>query len=576
MTRQDFVREVYDASYRRLVVQLFALTSDLAEAEDAVQEAFVKALSKGRSFDQVDNPEAWLRTAALNHVRNRWRHAEVVRRLRTKVPGPTPGAEVGPEHVALVEALAKLDTSHRTVVVLHYLADRSIADISTELEVPEGTVKTRLARSRELLAPLLSEIRSPRLCILSLCTLSLRRPTMPSFASELDVLHEVGHVVRQPAFDELIDVRGRRTRRSRIATASALTVAAIAVAGSIVATGGHLNSDPPPIAPTPSPKPTVEFAIPAGQKTITPDIRPRDVAGFQVLATVTNSQPEHRGDSELSFTFPDATVYMSDYCRGPSDLYLFTDIGDGGGGFGPCSPDAETSFDPGDISDQSQSEPDGDGLRTVRMWVARPSAAWLKCQHGNSGDCSDLQDVQPITNPDADFGMQFYKDPVRPVLQFFDYDAYNGGGYSLGALSRINGVSWLLDRVVLAAPDARRLAFEVPASDTDHLIDVYTEGTPRSDRCPARHEDELPDFEHTDHGIYAAAEDKLCGADLRLIVDGIRIAPEDIYPEVTGHFQELGVRLAAGVDHQIEVKVVRGDPRNIRYAVADTHSDPGA
>ena len=164
--------------------------------------------------------------------------------------------------------------------------------------------------------------------------------------------------------------------------------------------------------------------------------------------------------------------------------------------------------------------------------------------------------------------MQFYQDPVRPVLQFFDYDAYNGGGYSLGALSRINGVSWLLDRVVLAADDADRLAFVLPKSDAEYLIDVYTEGTPRSDRCPAKHEDELPDFEHTDHGIYAAAEDKLCGADLRLIVDGIRIAPEDIYPEVTGHFQELGVRLAAGVDHQIEVKVVRGDPRNIRYAVA--------
>ena len=98
-----------------------------------------------------------MRTVALNHVRNRWRHGEVVRRLRTKVPGPTPGAEVGPEHVALVNALAQLDPPHRTVVVLHYLADRSVGEISNELGIPEGTVKSRLARSRELLAPLLSE-----------------------------------------------------------------------------------------------------------------------------------------------------------------------------------------------------------------------------------------------------------------------------------------------------------------------------------------------------------------------------------------------------------------------------------
>src|SRR3954467_8663345 len=105
MARDEDLREVYEASYRRLVVQLFALTGDLADAEDAVQEAFVTALGKGRAFANVDNPEAWIRTVAVNRVRNRWRHADVVRRLRTKVPGPTVDSDVGPEHVALVEAL---------------------------------------------------------------------------------------------------------------------------------------------------------------------------------------------------------------------------------------------------------------------------------------------------------------------------------------------------------------------------------------------------------------------------------------------------------------------------------------
>ena len=70
---------------------------------------------------------------------------------------PHPVPEVGPEHVALVEALGKLDLPHRTVVVLYYLADKTVADISRELDIPVGTVKTRLARSRERLAPLLSE-----------------------------------------------------------------------------------------------------------------------------------------------------------------------------------------------------------------------------------------------------------------------------------------------------------------------------------------------------------------------------------------------------------------------------------
>jgi RNA polymerase sigma factor (sigma-70 family) len=157
MAPEEYLRDVYDGSYRRLVVQIFALTGDLADAEDAVQEAFVAALGKGRAFARLDNQEAWLRTVALNHVRNRWRHLEVVRRLRPKVPGPTTSDAVGSEHLALVEALAKLDPAHRAVVVLYYLADRSVGDIATELRIPIGTVKSRLARSRQLLAPLLLE-----------------------------------------------------------------------------------------------------------------------------------------------------------------------------------------------------------------------------------------------------------------------------------------------------------------------------------------------------------------------------------------------------------------------------------
>lgn len=60
MSTTDFVREVYNASYRRLVVQMFALSGDQAEAEDAVQEEFVKAVGSAARFGALENPEAWL------------------------------------------------------------------------------------------------------------------------------------------------------------------------------------------------------------------------------------------------------------------------------------------------------------------------------------------------------------------------------------------------------------------------------------------------------------------------------------------------------------------------------------
>lgn len=149
--------ELYDVSYGRLVLQLFALCGDLADAEDAVQEAFVKAIAKGRAFDRVQNPEAWLRTVALNHQRNAWRHATVVRRFVTTVPGPQSVPGLSPDHVAVVRALADLDADQRHAVVLHYLADLGTAEIAEELGVPEGTVKSRLSRGRSRLAPLLDD-----------------------------------------------------------------------------------------------------------------------------------------------------------------------------------------------------------------------------------------------------------------------------------------------------------------------------------------------------------------------------------------------------------------------------------
>jgi RNA polymerase sigma-70 factor (ECF subfamily) len=149
--------ELYDASYRRLVVQIYAICGDLAVAEDAVQDAFVTAVRKRSQLARLDNPEAWVRTVALNSVRHGWRHASVVRRYQARVPGQQQPVEVDPEHVAIVTALRQLDPAQRDVVVLHYLADLPVGEVAAQLGVPEGTVKSRLSRARGRLAGLLDD-----------------------------------------------------------------------------------------------------------------------------------------------------------------------------------------------------------------------------------------------------------------------------------------------------------------------------------------------------------------------------------------------------------------------------------
>jgi RNA polymerase sigma factor (sigma-70 family) len=162
MTGTDDLDELYAASYRRLVVQLYAICGDMADAEDAVQEGFVTAIRKRRELAQVSNPEAWVRTVALNRLRAGWRHTSVVRKYQATVPGAQTPIEIGPEHVAIVTALARLDDSARRVVVLHHLADLSTAQIAHDLGIPEGTIKSRLARARSVLADLLDESEAQR------------------------------------------------------------------------------------------------------------------------------------------------------------------------------------------------------------------------------------------------------------------------------------------------------------------------------------------------------------------------------------------------------------------------------
>lgn len=382
---------------------------------------------------------------------------------------------------------------------------------------------------------------------------------------DLDQLREVGLRVRQPAFDEIVATRRRRTRRAQVAAGSSLASALVVVATALASLGQADRSVPDPVAPTPTPTPT--FEIPSGQETLVPDIEPGDVAGFDVVATLTTEQPEHRGDPVLTTTFPDRGVSISAYCRGDVGLYYFYDLDDGSAGFDRCAPDATRSFvPPDDLGDGGAEDPvdPSDPSRTVRMWVARPTQEFLDCQHSNRGDCPRVEDVPPVSDPDAEYGFRLYGSPeVRSVLELPVPDG-NGGTQGFRALVTHDGVPWLLDRAVMAAPDVSRLALPLEASDTPRLVDVYADDGDHRERCRTRRADDLPSYEHTDSRDYWAAVDRLCGFELRLVVDGRVVG--DLAETVDGT-EALRTVLPAGSFHQVEVEVVRGDPRDLRFAV---------
>ena len=157
MDPPDVVAELYASGYRRLVVQLYAVTGDLGEAQEAVQEAFVRLLGDPRRAAALDNPESWLRRVAVNVARTRHRRRRVLDALLRRQGPPPVVPGLSPDHVVLMAALRRLPRGQRDALALHYLADLPIDEVASTLDVSVGTVKSRLSRGRAALADDLKE-----------------------------------------------------------------------------------------------------------------------------------------------------------------------------------------------------------------------------------------------------------------------------------------------------------------------------------------------------------------------------------------------------------------------------------
>jgi RNA polymerase sigma-70 factor (ECF subfamily) len=148
----DELREFYRVHQPRLVGVISLLTGSRAEAEDIVQEAFVRLVPRWQKVSRYDAPEAWLRLVAVRLAANRHRDGNrlthLFRRLHADpVPDPADGYAGD-----LERALAELPMPTRQVIVLHYVCDLSVAQVADTLGIAEGTVKSRLSRARDTLS----------------------------------------------------------------------------------------------------------------------------------------------------------------------------------------------------------------------------------------------------------------------------------------------------------------------------------------------------------------------------------------------------------------------------------------
>jgi RNA polymerase sigma-70 factor (ECF subfamily) len=164
---QTYQHKVFNVVYR--------IVSDRAEAEDVAQEVFVTIFKNVDQFRGEAKFSTWMFRIATNHARNRVKYLARRSRKKHQDIDDTPDAAIddspltadvarpdeqaaGNELEAIIQrGLASLNDIHRTIIILRDIENLSYAEIAEIVELPEGTVKSRLFRARAALKEFVAE-----------------------------------------------------------------------------------------------------------------------------------------------------------------------------------------------------------------------------------------------------------------------------------------------------------------------------------------------------------------------------------------------------------------------------------
>ncbi|MCR4794499.1 RNA polymerase sigma-70 factor, ECF subfamily [Ruminococcus flavefaciens] len=141
---REAVEKYGDMLYRICLVML----KNTADAEDAVQETFIKYVQNTPTFKGEGHEKAWLITVATNKCRDMLRYRT---RHKTESEELLQGYFIEEHDSGILEALSELDDKYRIILVLYYVEDYKIDQISKITGLSVSAVKMRLSRGRKLL-----------------------------------------------------------------------------------------------------------------------------------------------------------------------------------------------------------------------------------------------------------------------------------------------------------------------------------------------------------------------------------------------------------------------------------------
>jgi len=151
----DLLAKLFDAHYRGLCRLAYVLLGDAGQAEDVVQEAFLRTFTGVGRLRDKDRADAYLRRSVVNLCRSRLRRRSLEGRSTPDAGAAWASPWVEPPVLRdpdLLAAVRALPPRQRAAVVLFYYADLAETEVASTLGCSVGTVKSQLAKARAALA----------------------------------------------------------------------------------------------------------------------------------------------------------------------------------------------------------------------------------------------------------------------------------------------------------------------------------------------------------------------------------------------------------------------------------------
>ena len=153
-----YFEELYEKYATDVLRVCYFYLGDRQKAEDVCQDVFVRLITNAPEL-QEGREKAWLLKVALNRCRDLWRGAWLKRVVLGSpafelVPAPD---EIGKlaDQQEMMQAINQLPSTFKEVILLHYYQGWGISEIAEMMELPEGTISSRLSRGRKKLESIL-------------------------------------------------------------------------------------------------------------------------------------------------------------------------------------------------------------------------------------------------------------------------------------------------------------------------------------------------------------------------------------------------------------------------------------